>query len=69
MKATRAERLTALWTSEGPVSTPWGVLSWRQVRELAQTWDEVSWRITSLRDNPACADEEHAEGGRQRDHQ
>ncbi|HEY6775390.1 MAG TPA: hypothetical protein VI122_02675 [Thermoleophilaceae bacterium] len=35
MKATRAERLTALWTSEGPVSTPWGVLSWRQVRELA----------------------------------
>jgi hypothetical protein len=35
MKATRAERLTALWTSEGPVSTPWGVLSWPQVRELA----------------------------------
>jgi hypothetical protein len=35
MKATRAERLTALWTSEGPVSTPWGVLSRRQVRELA----------------------------------
>jgi hypothetical protein len=35
MKATRAERLTALWTSQGPVSTPWGVLSWPQVRELA----------------------------------
>ncbi|MDO5627441.1 MAG: phosphoribosylformylglycinamidine synthase [Mobilicoccus sp.] len=30
------------------------------LRDLAQTWDEVSWRITSLRDNPACADEEHA---------
>ncbi|GAA1173971.1 phosphoribosylformylglycinamidine synthase [Ornithinimicrobium humiphilum] len=30
------------------------------VRELAQAWDEVSWRISALRDNPDCADEEHA---------
>ena len=29
------------------------------VRDLAQAWDEVSWRIAALRDNPACADEEH----------
>ena len=29
------------------------------VRELAQAWDEVSWRIAALRDNPQCADEEH----------
>jgi phosphoribosylformylglycinamidine synthase len=29
------------------------------VRDLAQTWDEVSWRIAALRDNPECADEEH----------
>ena len=29
------------------------------VRDLAQTWDEVSWRIATLRDNPACAAEEH----------
>ena len=29
------------------------------VRELAQTWDEVSFRIAGLRDNPACAEEEH----------
>jgi phosphoribosylformylglycinamidine synthase len=29
------------------------------VRDLAQAWDEVSWRIASLRDNPACAQEEH----------
>nr|WP_255668937.1 phosphoribosylformylglycinamidine synthase [Aeromicrobium duanguangcaii] len=28
--------------------------------ELAQTWDEVSWRISRLRDNPECADAEHA---------
>jgi phosphoribosylformylglycinamidine synthase len=29
------------------------------VRDLAQAWDEVSWRIAGLRDNPACAEEEH----------
>ena len=29
------------------------------VRDLAQTWDEVSFRIAALRDNPACAEEEH----------
>ncbi|MFQ6172072.1 phosphoribosylformylglycinamidine synthase [Oryzobacter sp. R7] len=33
------------------------------VRDLAQVWDEVSWRISVLRDNPACADEEHAAFG------
>lgn len=33
------------------------------LRELAQTWDEVSWRIAALRDNPECADEEHAAFG------
>ena len=30
---------------------------------LQQTWDEVSWRIARLRDNPACADAEHAAAG------
>ena len=30
------------------------------LQELAQAWDEVSWRIAALRDNPECADEEHA---------
>ncbi|WP_168583211.1 phosphoribosylformylglycinamidine synthase [Gephyromycinifex aptenodytis] len=34
------------------------------VRDLAQAWDEVSWRISALRDNPECAREEHeAVGG------
>lgn len=33
------------------------------LRDLAQAWDEVSWRIAALRDNPACADEEHAAVG------
>jgi len=31
--------------------------------ELQQQWDEVSWRIARLRDNPACADAEHAAAG------
>ncbi len=29
------------------------------LRDLAQAWDEVSWRIAALRDNPECAEEEH----------
>ncbi len=33
------------------------------VRDLAEAWDEVSWRIAARRDNPACADEEHAAFG------
>ncbi len=34
------------------------------LRELHQAWDEVSWCIARLRDNPACADAEHAAAGR-----
>ena len=33
------------------------------LRDLAQAWDEVSWRIAALRDNPECADAEHAAFG------
>ncbi|GAB3581569.1 phosphoribosylformylglycinamidine synthase [Calidifontibacter terrae] len=32
--------------------------------DLFAAWDEVSWRISALRDNPECADEEHAAVGR-----
>lgn len=32
--------------------------------ELHQQWDMVSWKINQLRDNPACADQEHAQAGR-----
>jgi phosphoribosylformylglycinamidine synthase len=31
--------------------------------ELQQSWDEVSWRIARLRDDPDCADSEHAAAG------
>ena len=37
------------------------------LRDLHQAWDEVSWRIAKLRDNPACADAEHAAVGRRDD--
>ena len=33
------------------------------LQALHQQWDEVSWRISRLRDNPACADSEHATAG------
>jgi phosphoribosylformylglycinamidine synthase len=41
---------------------------WRDTKEvfsakladLAQVWDTVSWQIARERDNPACADQEHA---------
>ncbi|WP_280155239.1 phosphoribosylformylglycinamidine synthase [Piscinibacter sp. XHJ-5] len=32
--------------------------------DLHRTWDEVSWRIARLRDNPVCADAEHEAAGR-----
>jgi phosphoribosylformylglycinamidine synthase len=35
----------------------------RPLAELHQAWDEPSWRIARLRDNPACADGEHALAG------
>ncbi|WP_157271461.1 phosphoribosylformylglycinamidine synthase [Azohydromonas aeria] len=37
------------------------------LRDLHQAWDEVSWRIAKQRDNPDCADAEHAAAGAQDD--
>jgi phosphoribosylformylglycinamidine synthase len=31
--------------------------------DLHQVWDSVSWKICQQRDNPACADQEHAAAG------
>jgi len=50
----------------GAVEVP-SVKVWRDAKPvfsatlqaLHQAWDEVSWRIARLRDNPACADSEH----------
>jgi phosphoribosylformylglycinamidine synthase len=33
------------------------------LRDLHQTWDDVSWRIAQLRDNPECAQAEHEATG------
>ena len=35
--------------------------------DLHQVWDSVSWRINQQRDNPACADAEHAAAGQPAD--
>jgi phosphoribosylformylglycinamidine synthase len=35
-----------------------------QLSDLHQVWDSVSWKICQQRDNPACADAEHAATGR-----
>ena len=33
------------------------------LHDLHQVWDSVSWKIAKLRDNPDCADSEHAAAG------
>jgi phosphoribosylformylglycinamidine synthase len=33
------------------------------LHDLHQVWDSVSWKICQLRDNPVCADAEHATAG------
>ncbi|MEO6623512.1 MAG: phosphoribosylformylglycinamidine synthase, partial [Burkholderiaceae bacterium] len=37
------------------------------LQDLQQVWDNVSWKICQLRDNPACADAEHAAAGAPQD--
>ncbi|MDB5856934.1 MAG: purL [Ramlibacter sp.] len=34
-----------------------------KLTDLHQVWDSVSWKICQQRDNPACADSEHAAAG------
>jgi phosphoribosylformylglycinamidine synthase len=34
-----------------------------KIADLQQVWDSVSWKICQQRDNPACADSEHAAAG------
>jgi phosphoribosylformylglycinamidine synthase len=37
------------------------------LHDLQQVWDSVSWKINQQRDNPACADSEHAAAGQPAD--
>jgi phosphoribosylformylglycinamidine synthase len=39
----------------------------KPLAELQLAWDAPSWRIAQLRDNPACADSEHAQVGQSDD--
>ncbi len=38
-----------------------------KLADLHQVWDSTSWKICQLRDNPVCADAEHAAAGDPRD--
>ncbi len=50
---THSKRVVEVWRdAKAAFSAP--------LRDLQQAWDEVSWRIARLRDNPECADAEHA---------
>ncbi|NRF68936.1 phosphoribosylformylglycinamidine synthase [Aquincola sp. S2] len=53
---TNERRVVELWRdAKAQFSAP--------LSALQQAWDEVSWRIARQRDNPACADAEHAAVG------
>ena len=72
-RAARARPVGRTATSSASPTTRGVVEVWRDakavfsapLRELHQAWDEVSWRIAQLRDNPACADS-RARAGRPR---
>jgi phosphoribosylformylglycinamidine synthase len=58
--------------AHGPISAGVGEIQvWRDARQvfaaklqdLHQVWDAVSWKICQRRDNPECADAEHAAAG------
>ncbi|MEB2347315.1 MAG: phosphoribosylformylglycinamidine synthase [Comamonadaceae bacterium] len=79
MQVLRTHDLIACTTTIGktrPASAPMQVGKgelqvWRDARKifgttlqnLQQVWDTVSWKIAQQRDNPACADAEHAAAG------
>ena len=58
-------------TRTASTSTPAAITVWRDAKEiftaglldLHQVWDSVSWKIARERDNPVCADAEHAAVG------
>ena len=72
MQILRAAGLSKHSHAIGKGNTRGSVEVWRDaksvfaapLRDLHQAWDEVSWRIARLRDNPASADAEHEAAGR-----
>jgi phosphoribosylformylglycinamidine synthase len=55
--ATNERGVVEVWRDAKPVFA-------EPLAELHQVWDDVSWRICRLRDNPQCADAEHESAGR-----
>ncbi|NHN57322.1 phosphoribosylformylglycinamidine synthase [Calidifontibacter sp. DB0510] len=56
-------RVIGRTNDERRVRVSGGVQLDESLQDLARTWDEVSWRISRLRDNAECADEEHDRAG------
>jgi len=50
---TRTAQEIEIWRDAKPIFKA-------SIRDLQQAWGETSWRIARLRDNPECADAEHA---------
>jgi phosphoribosylformylglycinamidine synthase len=71
MQVLRAHGLSKHSHVVGKPNTSGKVEIWRDAKTvfsapletLHKSWDEVSWRIAQLRDNPACADSEHGQVG------
>jgi len=72
LQVLRAHGLSKLSHVVGKPNAKAAVEVWRDaktvfsapLRDLHQAWDEVSWRVCRLRDNPANADAEHEAAGR-----
>ena len=71
LQTLRAHGLSRLSHVVGKTNDAGQVEVWRDAKkvfgaplqQLHQEWDQVSWRIARDRDNPACADQEHALAG------
>jgi len=71
MQLLRAHGLSKHSHVIGKPNTSGQVEVWRDAKkvfaapleQLHKSWDEVSWRIAQLRDNPSCAESEHAQVG------
>ncbi len=57
---TNGQRTVDVWRDAKSIFTA-------PLRDLQQAWDDVSWRIALLRDDPECANAEHAGAGRAED--
>ncbi|MEJ6004436.1 phosphoribosylformylglycinamidine synthase [Paucibacter sp. AS339] len=71
LQTLRAHGLSKLSHVVGKPNTTATVEVWRDAKKvfsapletLHKSWDQVSARITALRDNPSCAESEHAQAG------